>query len=100
LTLEPPTVGRSPDDRHAGVRTGVGDPDPSFTTVPGGGLTLDELISSVWEGLTARETVACPVCGERMLPSDAGDRRPDGGDQRGGAPPSSGKCSGCGAVLS
>ena len=27
-----------------------------------GGLTLDDLITSVWEGLAVRTTVACPVC--------------------------------------
>jgi len=34
------------------------------------GLTLDDLITSVWEGLAVRATVACPVCDGPMI-SDA-----------------------------
>ncbi|MGA9875015.1 MAG: hypothetical protein WBQ21_04325 [Solirubrobacteraceae bacterium] len=35
-----------------------------------GGLTLDDLIISVWEGLALRATVSCPVCDGPMM-SDA-----------------------------
>ena len=34
----------------------------------GGRLTLDQLISSAWAGVTARSPVACPWCGGRMVP--------------------------------
>jgi DnaJ-class molecular chaperone len=54
-----------------------------------GRLTLEELISGVWEGLAANETVACPVCDGRMAP-------------RPGAGPGSvgGGCPSCGSHLS
>ena len=31
-----------------------------------GGLTLEERLTSVWEGLLAAGTAECPVCGDRM----------------------------------
>lgn len=31
-----------------------------------GGLTLDEMITSVWEGLAVRDVVPCPVCDGAM----------------------------------
>lgn len=34
-----------------------------------GRLTLDDLITGVWEGLAARETVHCPVCAGSMTSS-------------------------------
>jgi hypothetical protein len=39
-----------------------------LSAVTGGGLTLDDLISSVWEGLAAGEPVDCPGCGSAMTP--------------------------------
>ncbi len=41
-----------------------------------GRLTLDDLITGVWEGLAVRATVNCPVCASPMasrLPADGGD---------------------------
>ena len=32
----------------------------------GGGLTLGQLVDSVWEGLHAAGVAGCPVCGGRM----------------------------------
>ncbi|HEU4978862.1 MAG TPA: hypothetical protein VFT42_08210 [Solirubrobacteraceae bacterium] len=53
-----------------------------------GGLTLDELIVGVWEGLAAHATVACPVCGGSMTP------------RYGSAPaPVGGRCGGCDSTL-
>jgi hypothetical protein len=53
-----------------------------------GGLTLDELIVGVWEGLAAHSTVACPVCGGAMTP------------RYGSAPaPVGGRCESCGSTL-
>jgi hypothetical protein len=55
-----------------------------------GGLTLDDLITSVWEGLAVRDTVSCPVCAGPMMSSPPVD-----GD---GLP--SGDCLRCGSCLS
>jgi len=43
------------------------------------GGTLDELIASVWKGLGAGRTVACPVCGEDMKPQYGVHARAIGG---------------------
>jgi hypothetical protein len=56
---------------------------------PGGGLTLEGLLSGAWEGLAARASVACPVC--------AGEMRPRGADAAGR--PVGGGCRDCGAAL-
>jgi hypothetical protein len=49
----------------------------------GGGLTLDDAIVGVWEGLAARAVVACPLCGGPLRPRSAGDRAlTDGGSCR------------------
>ena len=52
----------------------------------GGGLTLDEAIVGAWEGLAARATVACPLCGGALRPRSAGDR-------------AGGRCGDCGTTL-
>jgi hypothetical protein len=54
-----------------------------------GRLTLDELITGVWEGLVVRGTVECPVCASPMALSSHGD----GDDQQ------MGSCLGCGSKL-
>jgi hypothetical protein len=45
-----------------------------------GRLTLDDLITSTWEGLAVRGTVSCPVCASPMVsrPSGHGDSVPKG----------------------
>jgi hypothetical protein len=46
------------------------------TTDAHGRLTLDDIITSVWEGLAVRATVSCPVCASAMtsdIPHDGGD---------------------------
>ena len=48
----------------------------------GSGLTLEQRLDSVWEGLLAAGAAGCPVCGARM--------------QRLGA---TGSCGGCGSTL-
>ena len=45
----------------------------------GGGPTLDDAIVGVWEGLTARVVVACPLCGGELRPRLAGGRCSDCG---------------------
>jgi hypothetical protein len=54
-----------------------------------GRITLDELITGVWEGLAMRGAVECPVCASPMaLSSHLG-----GDDQQ------MGSCLGCGSEL-
>ena len=50
----------------------------------GGGLTLDDLLVGVWEGLSAHRTVACPACGAAMTPRYGAGPAPVGG-----------RCGGC-----
>jgi len=57
-----------------------GPEEPRFSD--GGGLTLGQLVDSVWEGLHAAGAAGCPACGSRM--------------QRVGGV---GRCGGCGATL-
>jgi hypothetical protein len=54
-----------------------------------GKLTLDELVTGVWEGLAVRGTVACPVCSNPMV---LGSRDRSDGQQ-------TGSCLGCGSKL-
>ena len=51
-----------------------------------GRLTLDEAIVGIWEGLAARATVACPLCGGALRPRPAGEGR-------------GGRCADCGTTL-
>jgi hypothetical protein len=50
--------------------------------------TLDELISALWEGLDADQSVACPVCGAEMKPEYGAHARAIGG-----------RCEMCGSTL-
>jgi hypothetical protein len=67
----------------------------------GGEPTLDDVLAGVWEGLAARATAACPICGERMEP--VFDARSHGGvaseEARPGAPEGA-RCTNCGSSLS
>lgn len=54
-----------------------------------GGPTLEAKVSGVWEGLSAHEIAACPVCG--------GDMRPQ---YSAGAGSVGGSCRDCGSSLS
>ena len=55
----------------------------------GGGPTLDDVMSSAWEELTAHAVVACPLCGGELAPEYGAHARPIGG-----------RCRGCGTTLS
>jgi hypothetical protein len=55
-----------------------------------GRLTLDDLITGVWEGLAVRGTVNCPVCESPMASRSSASR----GDSPTGA------CLSCGSRLS
>ena len=50
--------------------------------------TLDDLLAGVWEGLSARRAVRCPVCTGEMEPAESADREFAGG-----------RCVECGATL-
>jgi ribosomal protein S27E len=54
----------------------------------GGEPTLDDVLSSVWEGLTAQSVVTCPVCGSEMRPEYGQRTRV-----------LRGRCTDCGATL-
>ncbi len=61
----------------------------SGTTEAHGAITLDDLITGAWQGLAARETVSCPVCGGGMAPRTLVDSN---------EPPSA-ACLSCGSEL-
>ena len=63
-------------------------PDSLFDVL-GGEPTLDEVIVSVWEGLTAHRTAPCPLCGEELEP-----------EYGSGVLPVGGRCRACGSALS
>lgn len=71
-------------------RRGLGDAGVTGRTDAHGRLTLDDLITSVWEGLAVRGTVSCPVCAGPMISGAHEDSL--------GSP--TGDCFGCGARLS
>ena len=50
--------------------------------------TLDDLLAGVWEGLSARRAVRCPVCTGEMEPAETPDREVAGG-----------RCTECGTTL-
>ena len=51
-------------------------------------LTLDQLVTGVWEGLSSHHTVTCPVCSGKMAPRYGSGARPVGG-----------RCQRCGSTL-
>jgi hypothetical protein len=61
---------------------------PSLLDGLGGEPTLDDVLSSVWEGLTAQSVVICPVCG--------GEMRPEYGRRTGAL---GGRCGECASTL-
>jgi hypothetical protein len=84
-------------------------PAPTLFDRPGGEPSLDDVISSVWEVLTACEPVGCPLCGETMTPhygaragqpDDSGAAQPSGGRAPSARAPEGGRCSSCGSTLS
>jgi ribosomal protein S27E len=63
---------------------------PTLFDRPGGEPSLDEVISSAWEVLTARRAATCLVCGSGLLEPQYGAH----------ARPIAGRCSSCGSTLS
>jgi hypothetical protein len=52
---------------------------PSLLADLGGGPTLDEVLTGVWEGLAAHHSQPCPLCGGEMRPLYAAHSRPVAG---------------------
>jgi hypothetical protein len=89
--------------RRVRTRTGIGGNDcerpsaaarpaldaPSLFTDLGGEPTLDEMISSAWEGLAAHHHVPCPLCGGEMAAVFGAHARP-----------AEGRCGDCGTTFS
>lgn len=66
-------------------------PPPAETVpvaAPVVGATLDDLLVGVWEDLTTHRTVACPACGDEMVPRYSAGPAPVGG-----------RCTSCGTTL-
>jgi hypothetical protein len=62
---------------------------PTIFDGAGGGPTLDDVLSSAWEELTAHAVVDCPVCDGELAPEYGAHARPIGG-----------RCRRCGSTLS
>jgi hypothetical protein len=75
----------------------------SLLDCAGGEPTLDDVLSGVWEGLVARATAPCPVCGERMEPVVGAPRERGGAPQGPRAPRErdgeGARCTSCGSSL-
>ena len=74
---------------HAGGPRGVTRRPQSIFDGAGGGPTLDDVVSGVWEELTAHAVVECPVCQGELAPVYGSHARPIGG-----------RCRRCGTTLS
>jgi hypothetical protein len=80
---------RQPERITVPTEPAGGDHDVRVTrATQGGGPTLDDLMVGVWEGLTARRTVACLACGGAMMPRYSAGPVPVGG-----------RCTGCGSTV-
>ena len=80
LAERPRLSGRLFSDRELG---GGAVTRPRESRSGGGGLTLEQLLDGVWEGLHADGAAECPVCRTRMTAVSGG-----------------GSCGGCGSSLS
>jgi DnaJ-class molecular chaperone len=70
----PSILGRSGDDDAAPQSAAPHDDRSSHNR-----LTLDQVITGVWEGLSSHHTVTCPVCSGKMTPRYGSGARPVGG---------------------
>lgn len=80
LTLMPlpPSFAHTGAVEGATARGLAGEPESLFDG-PGGGPSLDDVLSSAWEGLAARAVVDCPLCGGELVPEYGSQARPVGG---------------------
>jgi hypothetical protein len=61
---------------------------PPGADAPRGHRTLDDVLAAAWDGLTAHQSVTCPVCSGSMAPRYGS-----------GAQPVGGRCRRCGSTL-
>ena len=54
-------------------------PQRAVPTAPPRRLTLDDLVTSVWEGLRTAQPAACPICSGAMEPRYGSGPAPVGG---------------------
>jgi len=87
LDLFRPSILDPVEDEDAAVPSDAGD-RVHRAFEQGGGLTLDDLVVGVWEGLSAHRAVACPACGGEMAPRYGAGPAPVGG-----------RCRGCGTTI-
>jgi DnaJ-class molecular chaperone len=71
----PAILGRSRDDEGSASQGRA----PRDDHASHSRLTLDQLITGVWEGLSSHHTVTCPVCSGKMTPRYGSGARPVGG---------------------
>jgi hypothetical protein len=77
------------DDAPAGERQEHATaPAPRQAPDSRGRLTLDEVLSTAWDGLAAHHSVTCPVCSGSMAPRYGSGAKPVGG-----------RCTRCGSTL-
>ena len=90
LTLMPilPSFARTGAGESGTAHGLAGEPETLFDG-PGGGPSLDDVLSSAWEGLAARAVVDCPMCEGELVPEYGSQARPIGG-----------RCRRCGTRLS
>jgi hypothetical protein len=88
--VEPTSAQQTPMEHPPGraSRAGAGQPPQPLARASGGGLMLDDLVASLWEGLAAHGAVECPVCGSEMRPEYGARALPIGG-----------RCGACGSTL-
>ena len=84
---------RRPAPRNSAAQT------PPLFGGGGGEQTLDQLLTSAWEELTAHTATACPVCGGRMAP-EYGATDPGEPEHPGARETAGGRCQSCGTTLS
>jgi hypothetical protein len=82
--------------------------EPRLFDPPGPQATLDQRLVAVWDALTGRSVVECPVCSggmepeygvEALQPDDSAPARSGGAGGRAGRKPEGGLCRGCGSTL-
>ena len=84
---KPPAPSREPSARAPRDNAPAPSREPA-ARAPRGGQTLDDVLSSAWDGLAAHRSVTCPVCHGSMAPRYGS-----------GAQPVGGRCRRCGSTL-
>ena len=84
----PGAAAAAPPREHATAAPALHAAAPSNASAPRGSLSLDEVLSAAWDGLTAHHSVTCPVCSGQMAPRYGSGAKPVGG-----------RCTRCGSTL-